>query len=430
MNRSQAHDTARRIFDAAVQRAQPRSYVARYLPKPKERGRLLLLGAGKAGASMVQAAEDHYLNQLGVDRARILGLGITRHGYACKTSLVPIIQAGHPVPDLFGLAGTERMLTLADRAGPDDTAVVLMSGGASANLVAPAGALSLTDKQVITAALLRSGAPIDAINCVRKHLSRVKGGRLAARLAPAEVYTLAISDVPGDDLGVIGSGPTVPDETTQAEALAILERYRIAISPAVAAVLTDPALACPGKDHPAFQRTRSEIIFRPCEALAAAREVAAAAGYEVIDLGADVAGEARTVAAAHAAMAVEAHATGRRVAILSGGELTVTIRGKGRGGPNQEYAMALAMALDGLPGMVALAGDTDGTDGGGGQATDPAGAIVDGQTLAAARARGLDAGALLADNDSTRFFTHAGGLITTGPTLTNANDLRVILVDP
>jgi hydroxypyruvate reductase len=421
---------ARRIFDAAVARALPSTYLADFLPEPARSGRVYLLGAGKAGASMVQAAEAHYLDTCGIAPDRLRGLAVTRHGYACRTRLAPVIQAGHPVPDLFGLAGTERMLALADEAGAEDTVVVLMSGGASANLIAPAGDLSLTDKRALTTSLLKSGAPIEAMNCVRKHLSRIKGGRLAARLAPATVHTLAISDVPGDDPSVIGSGPTVPDSTTQAEARAILARYGIAMTPAMQQVLTDPAQESPKAGHPVFARGRFDIVLRPAEALATAVSTAAGLGYEVLDLGPDVTGEARQVAATHARLALEALAGGRRLAILSGGELTVTIRGNGRGGPNQEYALALALALGGTRGIVALACDTDGTDGGSGAPTDPAGAIIDHETLRLATRQGLDARSMLDDNDSTRFFTEVNGLVQTGPTLTNANDLRVILVDP
>lgn len=421
---------ARAIFDAAVRRAAPQSYISRFLPDPGTHGRVILLGAGKAGASMVRAAEDHYLETLGLPLSRLKGITVTRHGYACRTRAVPIIQAGHPVPDLFGLAGTERMLALADSATAEDCVVVLMSGGASANLIAPAKGISLVEKQALTTALLRSGAPIEAINCVRKHLSEIKGGRLAARLMPAFVTTLAISDVPGDDPSVIGSGPTVADATTQAEARAILARYGIAPSPSIAAVLEDPGNESPKPNDPIFARTRFDIVFRPKEALEAARLHAEREGFEVLDLGADVAGEARDVAAAHATLALQARQQGRKVAILSGGELTVTIAGGGRGGPNQEYALALAIALNGASGIVALAGDTDGTDGGGGLASDPAGAIIDPSTLARADQCRLDANARLRDNDSTRFFSQINDLIQCGPTLTNANDLRVILVDP
>jgi len=421
---------AHRIFSAAVTAAAPETFLNGRLPAPPSSGRLFLFGAGKAGASMVKAAEDHYLDQVGLPASRISGLAITRHGYACRTRTVPVIQAGHPLPDLFGLAGTERMLHLADDARADDLALVLMSGGASANLIAPAAGLSLTDKQTMTTGLLRSGAPIGDMNCLRKHLSQIKGGRLARRLAPARVVTLAVSDVPGDDLAVIGSGPTVPDPTTLADARAVVARYNLAVPDRIRAMLDDPANETPKPGDAVFANTSVEIVLRPADALRAAMAAARAEGYEPVDLGPDVAGEARTVAAAHAAMALEAARSGRRVAILSGGELTVTIRGGGRGGPNQEYALALAIALGRAPGIVALACDTDGTDGGSGAKTDPAGAIIDPETLLRAERAGVDAAALLEDNDSTRFFSQAGGLVVCGPTLTNANDLRVILVDP
>lgn len=421
---------ARDIFDQAVISAAPRTFLSGRLPKPAAHGRLILLGAGKAGASMVQAAEDHYLDDLGIDPARISGLAVTRHGYGCRTRKIPVIQAGHPVPDLFGLAGTERMLFLADSATANDTVVVLMSGGASANLIAPVPGLSLAEKQAMTTALLRSGAPIEDMNCLRKHLSQVKGGRLARRLAPARVVTLAVSDVPRDDLAVIGSGPTVPDPTTLADARDVVARYQLPVSDRIRRMLNDPANETPKADDPIFRNQEVEIVLRPADALKAAVARARQNGFEVIDLGPDVAGEARKVATAHAALALEASAAGRKVAILSGGELTVTIKGSGRGGPNQEYALALAIALHCAKGIVGLACDTDGTDGGSGSQTDPAGAMIDPMTLARAEKLGVDAIARLEDNDSTRFFAQAGGLVVTGPTLTNANDLRVILVDP
>lgn len=422
--------TARDIFDQAVISAAPRTFLSGRLPRPAAHGRLILLGAGKAGASMVQAAEDHYLDDLGIAPARISGLAVTRHGYGCRTRKIPVIQAGHPVPDLFGLAGTERMLFLADSTTAEDTVVVLMSGGASANLIAPVPGLSLAEKQAMTTALLRSGAPIEDMNCLRKHLSQVKGGRLARRLAPARVVTLAVSDVPHDDLAVIGSGPTVPDPTTLADARGVVDRYRLPVSDRIRRMLNDAANETPKADDPIFRNQEVEIVLRPADALKAAVARAHKSGFEVIDLGPDVAGEARKVATAHAALALEARSSGRRVAILSGGELTVTIKGGGRGGPNQEYALALAIALNGATGIVGLACDTDGTDGGSGSQTDPAGAMVDPATLARAEKLGVDAIARLEDNDSTRFFAQAGGLVVTGPTLTNANDLRVILVDP
>jgi hydroxypyruvate reductase len=281
----------------------------------------------------------------------------------------------------------------------------------------------------LTRTLLASGAAIGEINTVRKHLSRIKGGRLAVRAAPAHVVTLAISDVPGDDPSVIGSGPTVPDASTLAEAREILTARAVRTPDAIARALADPANESPKPGDPAFGRSEFHIVARPADALASAAKTVRAAGYEAILLGADLEGEAREIAAAHARDAEESAAAGRRAVLLSGGELTVTIRGNGRGGPNQEYALALAVALKGHPGIGAVAGDTDGTDGGGGSADDPAGAFVDESTLSRARALGLDPARFLADNDSTGFFERLGDLLVPGPTCTNVNDLRAVVVD-
>jgi glycerate 2-kinase len=416
-----------RAFEAAVAAAHPSACLARHLPEPPAKGRLVLLAAGKAGASMAAVAERFY-REHGLRADRLTGLAVTRHGYAEPAGAIPVVEAGHPLPDEAGVAATLRTLALAEGAGSDDLVLVLLSGGGSANWIAPAGALTLAEKQGITRALLRSGANIGEINTLRKHLSRIKGGRLARVAAPARVLTLAISDVPHDDPAVIASGPTVPDPSTLADAWAIVRRRGVPLPASAEALLNDPASESPKPGDPAFANTEFRIVARPADAIAAPAEVARRAGYEPVALGADLEGEAREVAAAHARLAREAAAAGRRVAILSGGELTVTIRGTGRGGPNQEYALALALALDGLPGVAALAADTDGTDGGAGSAADPAGAIVDETTLARARALGLDAAALLADNDSTNFFERLSDLVACGPTRTNVNDCRIILV--
>lgn len=421
--------TLRKLFDAAVAAAHPAGLLARHLPDPPQ-GRIVLLAAGKAAGSMIAAAESHYLDRLGLPADRLSGLGVARQGYGCATRVVPVIEAGHPVPDQAGVDATARILDLARNAGPDDLVLALMSGGGSANWIAPAGALTLAEKQAITRALLRSGAVIGEINCVRKHLSRIKGGRLAALAQPARLVSLAISDVPRDEPSAIASGPTVPDPTKLADAKAIVAKYAIDLPANAKALLDDPGMETPKPGDPLFAHASFAIVARPADSLVAASEAARAAGYEPVSLGADVEGEARDVAASHAALAKKFAAEGRRAAILSGGELTVTIRGKGRGGPNQEYALALALALDGARGIAAIAGDTDGTDGGGGAATDPAGAFVDETTLARARAAGLDPAAMLADNDSTGFFAGLGDLLQPGPTLTNVNDLRAILIDP
>jgi hydroxypyruvate reductase len=287
----------------------------------------------------------------------------------------------------------------------------------------------LTEKPQVTRALLRSGAPIGEINTVRKHLSRIKGGRLARAGQRAEIVTLAISDVPHDDPSAIASGPTVPDPTTLSDARAIIAKYRLDVGDAVARALDDPNNESCKPNDPAFARAQFEIIARPRASLDAAIKVAAAAGYAIIDLSADLEGEARDVAAEHARLALKARAEGKRVAILSGGELTVTVRGSGRGGPNQEYALALADLLKDTPRISALAADTDGADGGAGSADDPAGAMIDEGTFAKIKSLKLDPQTHLANNDATAFFAATGDLLKTGPTLTNVNDIRVILVD-
>jgi glycerate 2-kinase len=304
-----------------------------------------------------------------------------------------------------------------------------LSGGGSANWIAPVEGVPFAQKQQVTRALLRSGAPIGEINTVRKHLSRIKGGRLARAGQRAEIVTLAISDVPRDDPSAIASGPTVPDPTTLADARAIVAKYGLDVSDTVRRALEDPANESCKPGDTAFARAEFEIIARPKASLDAAIKVAANAGYAIIDLGADLEGEARDVAADHAGLALKSRAEGKRVAILSGGELTVTVRGNGRGGPNQEYALALAGLLGDTPGISALAADTDGADGGAGSASDPAGAMIDQNTFARMRSLGLDPKAYLANNDATTFFEATGDLLKTGPTLTNVNDVRVILVD-
>ena len=420
----------RRLFDAAVAAVHPAGTLPGAMPGPPASGRVLLLSTGKAGGSMMAAAVDHYLHSCGVSSARLFGVGAARHGYESANPLIPIVGAGHPVPDDGSLEAARRALAAAAEAGPEDIAVVLISGGGSANWVAPAGGVTLAEKQALNKALLRSGAHIGEINCVRKHLSRLKGGRLAARIGAGRIHALAISDVPGDDPSTIASGPTVPDPTTQARALEILIQYGIAVPDSIAAVLGDPAWESPKPDDPVFRRTSFAVVAKPRDGLEAAIGAARAAGYGVVSLGPDVQGEARDVASAHARMALDLKREGRRAVILSGGELTVTIKGEGAGGPNQEYALALASALGGAPGIAALSADTDGTDGGRGEPTDPAGAFVDATTLARARALGLDPAAHLARNDSTPFFRALGDLLETGPTLTNANDLRAIVVEP
>ncbi len=389
----------------------------------------MILAAGKAAGAMAEVAERHYVDQGGLPASRISGLAVTRHGYARPTRLVRVIEAGHPVPDAAGLAATFETLALADGAGLSDLVLVLISGGASANWIAPALGLSFNEKQALTRALLASGASISEINTVRKHLSRIKGGRLAERAYPARLVAVGISDVPGDNPAVIGSGPTVPDPTTLADARAIVERYRVALPEAVGRALLDPTNETPKPGQSIFAGTSFALATRPADVFRQVEDAVRNAGYECLLLGTQIEGEAREVATEHARLARDLKARGRRIVILSGGELTVTVRGKGRGGPNQEYALALAIALADAPGIAALAGDTDGTDGGGGRLDDPAGAFIDDSTLQRARRLGLDPVAFLDDNNSTEFFAKLGDLLTPGPTFTNVNDFRAILVD-
>ena len=418
----------RAIFDAAVAAAHPDVVLAARL-RPVPKGKVICLAAGKGAAAMAAAAERHYLDQVGLEPARLSGLATTRHGHGVPTRRIKVVEAGHPVPDQAGLKAADETLRLAQEAGPDDLLLVLLSGGGSANWIAPANGVSFAEKRQVTRALLRSGAPIGEINTVRKHLSRIKGGRLARAGQRAEIVTLAISDVPHDDPSAIASGPTVPDPTTLSDARAIIAKYRLDVGDAVGRALDDPQNESCKPGDPAFARAQFEIIARPRASLDAAIKVAADAGYATIDLSADLEGEAREVAAEHARLALEARAEGKRVAILSGGELTVTVRGNGRGGPNQEYALALAGLLKDTPAISALAADTDGADGGAGSADDPAGAMIDERTFAKMKSLKLDPQTHLADNDATAFFAATGDLLKTGPTLTNVNDIRVILVD-
>ena len=418
----------RAIFDAAVAAAHPDVVLGPHL-RPVPKGRVICLAAGKAAGAMAAAAERHYLDAMELEPSRLTGIATTRHGHGVPTRRIKVIEAGHPVPDEAGLKGAEETLQLAQTATADDLLLVLLSGGGSANWIAPVDGVSFAQKQQVTRALLRSGAPIGEINTVRKHLSRIKGGRLARAGQRAEIVTLAISDVPHDDPSAIASGPTVPDATTLADARALVAKYDLKLDVAIAHALDDPNNESCKPGDAAFARARFELIAQPKASLDAAIKLAKDAGYEIIDLGADLEGEARNVAADHAQLALKARAEGKRVAILSGGELTVTVRGNGRGGPNQEYALALAAHLKDTPGISALAGDTDGADGGAGSADDPAGAIIDGSTFSKMKSLGLDPQAYLDNNDATAFFTATGDLLLTGPTLTNVNDVRVILVD-
>ncbi len=414
------------LFRTAIAAAHPSSCLPPHLPPAPKSGRLIVLAAGKAAGSMAEVAEAAYA---ALAPGRLTGIAVARQGYGRPTRFIPMIEAGHPIPNAAGLEAAEQALKLAAGAGPDDLVLVLVSGGASANWIAPVEGLSLADKQAVTRALLRSGANIGEINTVRKHLSRIKGGRLARLAQPARVVTLAISDVPGDDPAVIGSGPTVPDPTTLADARAVVARFKLELPESVTRALADPSHESPKAGDAAFAASEFKLIARPADAFRAAEQAVRAAGYECVMLGDRIEGEAREVAADHAAQSLALQGQGRRAVILSGGELTVTIRGQGRGGPNQEYALALALALQGAPGIAALAGDTDGTDGGAGSPDDPAGAAIDQSTLIRAASLGLDPAHFLSDNNSTGFFTRLGDLVETGPTWTNVNDFRAIVVD-
>jgi glycerate 2-kinase len=419
----------RAIFDAAVARAHPDMVLSTHLRSPPK-GRVICLAAGKGAAAMAAAAERYYLDKLELVPARLIGIATTRHGHGVPTRRIRVVEAGHPVPDEAGLAAANDALRLAAEATADDLLLVLLSGGGSANWIAPVEGVSFAQKQQVNRALLRSGAPIGEMNVVRKHLSRIKGGRLArAGQRAAKIVTLAISDVPHDDPSAIASGPTVPDPTTLADARALVARYNLSIDDAVRRALDDPNNESCKSGDAAFARAQFELIARPQASLDAAVRIARDAGYAIIELGANLEGEAREVAAEHARLALKARAEGRRTAILSGGELTVTVRGNGRGGPNQEYALALADLLKETPDMAALAADTDGADGGAGSASDPAGAVIDHNTFAKMKSLGLDPKTYLANNDASAFFEATGDLLLTGPTLTNVNDVRVILVE-
>jgi glycerate 2-kinase len=425
------------LYDAAVAAAHPDVCLPMHLPPVPARGRLVVVGAGKAAAAMALAAERHYLAGGVLDR--VVGFTTAPHGSAGALDEWPgrigIVSARHPTPDEASLRAAGETLALVRSATADGLVLVLLSGGASALWAAPAAGLDLAGKMALTRGLLKSGADIHEMNLVRRHVSRIKGGRLR-KATPAPMLTLAISDVPGDDPATIGSGPTVGDATTLAEARAVLARHLprmqalgLSVPPQVTEILSDPANETPKPDDPAFASAEYRIIATPARSLVAAAEVAARGGYAVVNLGDAVTGEAREVAQAHAKLALEARAAGRRTAILSGGELSVTVRNaNGRGGRCQEYALALAIALSGQPGIAALAADTDGIDGGEGLVTDPAGVTIDPGTLS--RGRHADAKKMLDNNDATAFFEAAGGLIVRGPTHTNVNDFRAILIDP
>lgn len=415
-------DLLRRLFDAAIAAAQPSRCLPAHLPSVP-RGRTVVIGAGKASAAMARALEDHWPGPLE-------GLVVTRYGYRVPCERIEILEAAHPVPDAAGLRASERIHAAVQGLTADDQVIALMSGGGSSLLVAPGLGLSLEDKQSINAALLRSGASISEMNCVRRHLSALKGGRLAAACHPAPVLTLLISDVPGDQAEDIASGPTVPDPSTREQALAILTRYRIEMPRAVRALLQDPRSETLKPGDPRLARCETRFITTPQRALDAAAQVARDAGITPVILGDDLEGEARTMGTVLAGLARHTarhgHLARPPCVLLSGGESTVTVRGQGRGGRNVECLLAMAIALRGQAGIHALAGDTDGVDG----QEEVAGALISPDTLSRAWAAGINPLQRLDDNDGHGFFEALGDQVITGPTLTNVNDFRAILILP
>ncbi|WP_435256849.1 glycerate kinase type-2 family protein [Thioclava sp. FR2] len=407
-----------RLFDRAVEVADPMRSLADHLP-PKPAGRVVVIGAGKASARMAEAVEAAW--------GPCEGLVITRYGYQRPCSGIRIVQAAHPVPDEAGAKATAEMLDLLSTLGPEDFVLALISGGASALLISPTDGVSLEEKKAVNAALLASGAPIDRMNTVRKHLSRVKGGQLAAAAHPARMLCLMISDVPGDDPAFIGSGPTVADPSTPADARAVLAKWNVPVPASVSRALAGNSGVIP-PDDARLSHVTNKIYAAPAQSLAAAAELAVDCTVQM--LGDALEGEARDVAADQAGQAISIanrlSATDKPVLLLSGGELTVTRRGDGIGGPNAEFCLALAIALKGHPQIYAIACDTDGVDG----AAEVAGATVDPNTLDRARQAGVDPAASLSRNDAHSFFASVCSQVVPGPTLTNVNDFRAILILP
>lgn len=409
----------RSLFDAALAAVDPMQCVAAHLP-PRPKGRTLVVGAGKASARMARAVEAAWDGPLS-------GLVVTRYGHGDACQRIEVVESSHPVPDQAGATAAQRMLDLARTAGPDDLVLALMSGGGSSLITLPSPGVTMDDLRQLNQALLRSGAPIGDMNMVRRHLSSIKGGRLAAACGAAAVHTLVISDVPGDDPAVVASGPTVPDHSTAQDALDVLRKHRISVPDHVLRVLEGPALAVAGA---ASGLRRVQVIATADTALQAAVVTARQLGLEVVNLGGAIEGEARDVARQHAALARELSAAQKLrpanagVLLLSGGETTVTVTGQGRGGRNAEYVLALALALQGAPDIDALAADTDGIDG----VEDNAGGLITPDSLSRAAAVGLDPQALLDNNDAHAFLAGLGDLIVTGPTRTNVNDFRALLI--
>lgn len=408
------------VFKAAVAAADPERTIRAHLPQ-LPRGRTIVIGAGKGSAQMAAAFEKAW-------DGPIEGLVVTRYGYGATCERIRVLEAAHPVPDAAGLEASRLLLETVNGLTPDDLVVALVSGGGSALLPAPPDGLTLADEMAVNEALLASGAPISAMNCVRKHVSRIKGGRLAAAAAPALVVSLVVSDIPGDNPALVASGPTVPDASTRADALRIVETYRMALPDAVMAHLNSPAADAPSPDDPRFAGNEVHVIASAAVSLEAAAAEAARHGIEAVILSDSIEGEAREVGGVHAAIAREIATRNRPfkkpVLVLSGGETTVTLRAKGKGGRNSEFLLAFAIGIDGLTGIHALAADTDGIDG----SEDNAGAFADGSSVARMRAAGVDAKAMLAGNNAWTAFNSVGDLFVPGPTGTNVNDLRAILI--
>ena len=421
---AQAQALLRRMFDAAIASAQPARCIPAHLPQPQSlgSGRLIVIGAGKASAAMARAVEDHW-------RGPLSGLVVTRYGYAVACERIEIVEAAHPVPDAAGLAAAKRLLDLVSGLTENDLVLCLISGGGSSLLPLPSPGLTLDDKQALNRALLKSGATISEMNCVRRHLSAIKGGRLAAACHPARVLSLLISDVPGDDPINIASGPTVADPSTCQDALAVLRRYGIELPVHVRDVLESGRgeSVKPGDSRLAGAETR--IIATPQMALEAAAAVAREAGVTAFILGDSLEGEARDVGKVLAGIALQVAERGQPVkppcVLLCGGETTVTIRGQGRGGRNVEFLLSLGVALNGHPRIHALAGDTDGVDG----QEEIAGALLAPDSMARAWGKGIKPQDSLANNDGHGFFQALGDSVITGPTLTNVNDFRAIFID-
>ena len=416
-------DLLAEMFRAAIGAASAETCVPPYLPPPPA-GRTVVVGAGKAAAAMAAVVAARWPTE-----APLTGLVVTRYGHgAGPTPRIEVLEAAHPVPDRAGEAAATRMLAMVAGLTADDLVLALISGGGSALLALPAPGVSLADKQAVNRALLRSGAPIAEMNCVRRHLSAIKGGRLAAAAAPARLVSLLVSDVPNDDPSVIASGPTVPDPTTLAQARAVLASWHIDVPDSIRQALDTPAFETPKPDNPLFRGNTLHVVATAQASLEAAASIAAQAGITPVILGDSIEGQAADVARVMAAIARQAARHGQPAAppcaLISGGETSVTVRGHGRGGRNTQFLLALAIALDGHPAIHALAADTDGIDG----TQDNAGARLSPDTLSRAAALGLDAQAMLAGNDSYSFFAALGDLVITGPTRTNVNDFRVVLV--